>query len=509
MCNVGASLVGALFSRFFPCLLFESATLFNVFFWKNAILWHILLWKNAKNTLYLLWKNAKAMLERKISRYIEHFYEVNKGALLLAGARQIGKTYSIRKFAEEHFESFIEINFVEMPEAVEIFSKAKSSNDILLRLSALTDKPFIKGNTIIFFDEVQLCPEIITAIKFLVDDGRYRYILSGSLLGVELTNLRSVPVGYMAIKDMYPLDLEEFMWAVGVNREVIATLKSAWEEKRPVDDFIHRKMMEVFRLYLIVGGMPDAVNAYKENSNLQDVMEKQREIIRLYRKDISQYDSQRQLSIKEVFDLIPSELNSKNKRFFIKDLNEKARIEKYKDEFLWLKDAGVAIPVYNIEEPKSPLKLASSRNLFKLFSNDVGLLACQYSDGIQLKMLIGDDAINYGSIFENVVAQELLAHGFNDLYYYNSKKMGEVDFVLELKGAVFPVEVKSGKDYARHRALNNILDCNEYIIPESVVLCNDNYSVNNKVTYAPIYMVMFMHKEQPADIKFSLDLSGL
>lgn len=457
----------------------------------------------------MLWKNAKAMLERKISRYIEHFYDVNKGALLLAGARQIGKTYSIRKFAEEHFESFIEINFVEMPEAVEIFSKAKSSNDILLRLSALTDKPFIKGNTIIFFDEVQLCPEIITAIKFLVDDGRYRYILSGSLLGVELTNLRSVPVGYMAIKDMYPLDLEEFMWAVGVNKEVIATLKSAWEEKRPVDDFIHRKMMEVFRLYLIVGGMPDALNAYKENSNLQDVMEKQREIIRLYRKDISQYDSQRQLSIKEVFDLIPSELNSKNKRFFIKDLNEKARIEKYKDEFLWLKDAGVAIPVYNIEEPKSPLKLASSRNLFKLFSNDVGLLACQYSDGIQLKMLMGDDAINYGSIFENVVAQELLAHGFNDLYYYNSKKMGEVDFIVELKGAVFPVEVKSGKDYARHRALNNILDYNEYIIPESVVLCNDNYSVNNKVTYAPIYMVMFIHKEQPADIKFSLDLSGL
>lgn len=449
------------------------------------------------------------MLERKISRYIEHFYEVNKGALLLAGARQIGKTYSIRKFAEEHFESFIEINFVEMPEAVEIFSKAKSSNDILLRLSALTDKPFIKDNTIIFFDEVQLCPEIITAIKFLVDDGRYRYILSGSLLGVELNNLRSVPVGYMAIKDMYPLDLEEFMWAVGVNKEVIATLKSAWEEKRPVDDFVHRKMMEVFRLYLIVGGMPDAVNAYKENSNLQDVMEKQREIIRLYRKDISQYDSQRQLSIKEVFDLIPSELNSKNKRFFIKDLNEKARMEKYKDEFLWLKDAGVAIPVYNIEEPKSPLKLASSRSLFKLFSNDVGLLACQYSDGIQLKMLMGDDAINYGSIFENVVAQELLAHGFNDLYYYNSKKMGEVDFVVELKGAVFPVEVKSGKDYARHRALNNILDCHEYIIPESVVLCNDNYSVNNKVTYAPIYMVMFIHKEQPVDIKFSLDLSGL
>ena len=449
------------------------------------------------------------MLERKIYHYIEHFYETNKGALLLAGARQIGKTYSIRKSGKQKFKSFIEINFIEMPEAVGIFSPAKNSNDILLRLSALTDKPLIKGETIIFFDEVQLCPEIVTAIKFLVDDGRYRYILSGSLLGVELNNLRSVPVGYMAIKDMYPLDLEEFMWAVGVNKNVISALKSAWENKQPVDDFIHGKMMEVFRLYLIVGGMPDAVNAYKNSNNLQDVMEKQREIIRLYRKDISQYDSKRQLSIKEVFDLIPSELNSKNKRFIIKSLNDKARIEKYQDEFLWLKDAGVAIPVYNIEEPKLPLKLASSRNLFKLFSNDVGLLACQYSAGIQLKILQGDDIINYGSIYENVVAQELLAHGFDELYYYNSKKMGEVDFVADINGEVFPIEVKSGKDYARHRALNNILDCCDYIIPQAIVLCNDNYSIRDKVAYVPIYMMMFIHKEKSLDVKFSLDLSGL
>ena len=478
-------------------------------FWKNAKCKADLFWKNAVFDIYLHRKNAKIMLKRKISHYIEHFYKVNKGALLLTGARQIGKTYSIRKFAEEHFKSFIEINFVEAPEAVDIFSKAKNSNDILLRLSALTDKPLIKGDTLIFFDEVQLCPEIVTAIKFLVDDGRYRYILSGSLLGVELNNLRSVPVGYMDIKEMYPLDLEEFMWAVGVNKDVISTLRSAWEHKQPVDDFVHGKIMDVFRLYLIVGGMPDVVNAYKENNNLQDVMEKQREIIRLYRKDISQYDTERQLRIKEVFDLIPSELNSKNKRFIIKDLNKKARMEKYKNEFLWLKDAGVAIAVYNIEEPKLPLRLASLRNLFKLFSNDVGLLACQYSDGIQLKILKGDDAINYGSIYENVVAQELFAHGFEELYYYNSKKMGEVDFVAEHNGEVFPIEVKSGKDYARHRALNNILVCQEYNIPQAIVLCNDNLCIKDKVVYAPIYMMMFIQKELIADMKYSLDLSGL
>lgn len=454
-------------------------------------------------------EKCRAMLKRKISEYIEHFYKVNKGALLLSGARQIGKTYSIRKFAEEHFKNFIEINFVETPEAVEIFSNAKGSADILLRLSAFTDKPLVVGETLIFFDEVQKCPEIVTAIKFLVDDGRYRYIMSGSLLGVELNNLRSVPVGYMDIKDMYPLDLEEFMWAVGVNENVILKLKESWTNNVLVDEFIHNKMMDVFRLYLIVGGMPAAVMSYKDNNNLQDVMASQREIIKLYRKDISQYDTQRQLRIKEVFDLIPSELNSKTKRFFIKSINEKARAEVYKNEFLWLKDAGVAIPVFNIEEPKAPLKLATSRNLFKLFSNDVGLLACQYSDGIQLKILTGDDSINYGAIYENVVAQELLAHGFEEQYYYNSKKMGEVDFVLEHNGNVLPIEVKSGKDYLRHRALNNILECQEYTIPEAIVLCNDNLSVVDRVKYVPIYMMMFIYKEQVTDVKFKLDLTGL
>ena len=449
------------------------------------------------------------MLERKISRYIEHFYEVNKGALLLSGARQIGKTYSVRRFAEKKFKSFIEINFVDNPDAVGIFSNAKNSSDILLRLSAFVNQPLIKGETLIFFDEVQLCPEIVTAIKFLVDDGRYRYIMSGSLLGVELNNLRSVPVGYMEFKEMYPLDLEEFMWAVGVNEDVIASLKKSWEEKKHVDDFVHKKMMDVFRLYLIVGGMPAAVMSYKENNNLQDVMASQREIISLYKKDISQYDEKRSLKIKEVFDLIPSELNSKSKRFFIKDINAKARAEMYENEFLWLKNAGVAIPVFNVDEPKLPLKLASSRNLFKLFSNDVGLLACQYSDGIQLKILTGDDAINHGSVYENVVAQELLAHGFDELYYYNSKKMGELDFILEYDGNVFPVEVKSGKDYSRHRALNNILTCPEYDIPQAVVLCNNNFEVKDNVIYVPIYMMMFLQKEREIDMQFHLDLNGL
>ena len=218
-------------------------------------------WKNDKNHVVLCLENDIFMLKRKIFKQIEHFYKTSKGALLVTGARQIGKTYSVRTFANSNFKSFVEINFIESPDAVGIFSNAKNCDDILLRLSAYTNKPLIEGDTLVFFDEVQRCPEIVTAIKFLVDDGRYRYIMSGSLLGVELNDIRSFPVGYMDILDMFPLDLEEFIWAVGVKSEVIDGLKFAFEKKIPIDDFVHKKMMEVFRLYLIVGGMPGQVES--------------------------------------------------------------------------------------------------------------------------------------------------------------------------------------------------------------------------------------------------------
>ena len=206
------------------------------------------------------------MLKRKIDSYIRDYYEITRNALLITGARQIGKTYSIREFGRS-FKSFVEINFVDNPDAVDVFKNAKNSADILLRLSAMTTLPLIKGETLIFFDEVQKCPEIVTAIKFLVDEGSYRYILSGSLLGVELKNLRSEPVGYMGVKDMYPLDFEEFISCVGINEKVIEALRKAWENRMPVDEFVHNKIMELFRLYLVVGGMPAAVNKYRERAS--------------------------------------------------------------------------------------------------------------------------------------------------------------------------------------------------------------------------------------------------
>ena len=319
------------------------------------------------------------MLKRKIDHYIKRYYETTRNALLVTGARQIGKTYSIREFGKS-FKSFVEINFIDNPEAVEVFRGAKGSADILFRLSAMTTIPLIKGETLIFFDEVQKCPEMVTAIKFLVDEGSYRYILSGSLLGVELKDLRSEPVGYMGIKDMYPLDFEEFISCVGINDKIIDSLRNAWESRVAVDEFVHSKIMELFRLYLVVGGMPAAVSKYIESNNLQAVMAVQQDIIRLYKRDIAQYDPDNKLYIEEIFNLIPPELDAKNKRFILKKLNENAKFERYQNSFLWLKNAGVALSVYNVEEPKIPLLLARSRNLFKLFQNDIGLLAAQYAE---------------------------------------------------------------------------------------------------------------------------------
>ena len=447
------------------------------------------------------------MLKRKIDNYIQDFYNNSKNALLITGARQIGKTFSIREFGKR-FNSFIEINFIDNPQAIDVFKGAKNSSDILLRLSAITSKPLIKGETLIFFDEVQKCPEIVTAIKFLVEEGSYRYILSGSLLGVELKDLRSEPVGYMGVKDMFPLDFEEFISCVGINENIIESLRNSWNNLLPVDEFIHSKMMELFRLYLIVGGMPAVVNKYLETNNLQDVIKIQQDIIRLYKRDIAQYDPNNKLYIEDIFNLIPPELNSKNKRFILKKLNENAKFDRYQNRFLWLKNAGVALPIYNIEEPKVPLLLSRSRNLFKLFQNDIGLLASQYSEGIQLRIIQGDKNINFGSIYENAVAQELVAHNI-DAYYYNNKKRGEIDFVIELEGKALPIEVKSGKDYETHHALSNIMDCEEYELQKAIVFNNENLHTKNKIIYSPIYMIMFLEKKNETPTFYKIDLSGI
>jgi len=447
------------------------------------------------------------MLYRKLTQYLKDFYSTSKNALLLTGARQTGKTYSARQLGK-NYKNFIELNFIEHPEAAEIFKNVTSADDILLRLSAITSTPMKPGETLIFFDEVQKCDNLITAIKFLVDDGRFRYILSGSLLGVELKDIKSQPVGYMGIKEVFPLDFEEFITNLGVSDMVLSSLHECWEQRKIVDSLVHDKMLQLFRLYLVVGGMPAAVAEYKESNNLNTVMRVQKDIIALYRMDISQYAEKDKLKIKEIFDLVPSELDAKNKRFILKNLNEHAKFERYQNSFLWLKDAGVVIPVYNVNEPKTPLKLSETRNLFKLFSNDVGLLAAQYADGIQLKILTGDPSVNIGAVYENVVAEELLSHGLIP-YYYNNKRRGEVDFVISTGEKVMPLEVKSGKDFQRHTALNNLMSDFQDSLYDALVLSNGNLETAGNITYVPIYMIMFI-KPMEANIGvYKIDLTGL
>ena len=448
-------------------------------------------------------------LYRAIETEIEHFLTSDKKeALLITGARQVGKTFIIRKCAKKLFDYVVEINFIEKPEAVKLFENARSSEDILLRLSAFTDVPLVPGKTVIFFDEVQECKEIVTAVKFLVEDGRYHYILSGSLLGVELKDIRSVPVGYMAVMEMYPLNFFEFCRANKVSQRIFDMLQECWDKKESTDQMIHEKLLDLFHLYLIVGGMPAVVERYLRTKNLQEVFQIQKGILQLYKKDIAKYDPQNKLHLEEIFNLIPSELNSKNKRFILKNLNENFRFSRYEHSFIWLKEAGVALPVYCVQEPEVPLLLSKATNLFKLFLSDVGLLAAMYADGLQIRILNKEKDINFGAIYENAVAQELKMQGF-DLYYFNSKKQGELDFVIEYQGNVLPIEVKSGKSYTRHNALNNVLSTQRYGIEQAIVFCNENIHKKGNITYMPVYMAGMLKKETTEDYFYSLDLGIL
>lgn len=449
------------------------------------------------------------MLKRKISDYLESYFTPNRReALLITGARQVGKSYAIREFGKSHYSSFIEINLLEDSIARTSISKASNSKDLLLRISAIASQPLIKGKTLIFFDEVQVVPEIVTAIKFLVEEGSYQYVLSGSLLGIGLKGISSMPVGYLTVKEMYPLNLEEFYRACGISDNIFSVLEEAFKAEREIDSIIHRKLMELFRLYLIVGGMPAVVQTYLDTNDIKKVVNKQREILSMYVEDISQYDINNKLYIKDIFNLIPAELNNPNKRFILKNLNENTKFSRLEDSFIWIREAGVAIGVYNIEEPKLPLELAKLRNLFKLFSNDVGLLACQYADGIQLRILNNDIDINYGSIYENAVAEELFSHGLK-LYYFNSKKQGELDFVIKLDDKLLPIEVKSGKNYLRHNALKNVIENKDYEIEKAYVLYNENIKRVGNIVYLPIYLMMFIKNREIENLIWKIDLSSL
>ena len=439
------------------------------------------------------------MLYRKIASVIEqHLLSDSKKIMLIDGARQIGKTYIIRHVGQKCFENFIEINMVEDSLGDRLFANTKTLDDFYLQVSMLAgNKMKEKENTLIFLDEIQEYPQLLTLLKFLQQDNRFTYIASGSLLGVTLSETTSIPMGSIRKVRMFPLDFEEFLYANGLNQFAINALRGKFEKMESLDEAMHTKIMDLFRKYLLVGGLPDAVNRYLADKNIMSVREVQKEIHEYYAADASKYDEARKLKIRRVFDLIPSNMENKKKRIVAQSIENKRgkTFSDYQDEFEYLISAGIALNVQAISTPVFPLIESTGKNLLKLYLNDVGILSgILYGNNIRA-ILDDQRSINLGSVYETVVASELIAHGYR-LFYYDNRSKGEVDYLIddyESLSAV-PIEVKSGKDYTVHSALNTFVSNEDYHIQKAFVLSNEReVSTNGKITYLPIYYVMFFN----------------
>lgn len=445
------------------------------------------------------------MLKRKVEKEINRWISNGKSALLIYGVRQAGKTYIIRHCLKEAGCNYVEFNLIREPDIVTILENSADTDDLILKLSLYSKQKIIPGETVIFFDEIQKYKELVTKIKFLVEDRRFRYILSGSLLGIEITSLKSAPVGFLHSLQMYPLDFEEFLWFFNVDTGILDLLKKSCLNLTPVDNAIHKKMLRLFNLYLIIGGMPAAVEKYRQEENIDAVMEEHRAILQQYKLDFTQYEStNRKLLLTTIYDLIPAELNTQNKRFKFSDIDKNLRFDKISESFIWLWKAGVALPVFNTTEPSIPLMINQKSSLFKLFMSDVGMLTTIYGKAAKLKILNHDSDINNGSVYENIAVQELTAHGYN-CYYYNSKKYGELDFLIEHDGTVLPIEIKSGKNYKRHSALSHVLESSNYNLNQAVVFSNSNVESCGRIAYLPIYMLMFLEEASFEFADISMD----
>lgn len=436
------------------------------------------------------------MLERAAEKEINEWLRKPAGALLVSGARQVGKTFTIRKCLRQTSASWLEINLIEHPEIIPSLEQSRTVSELLINLSTAFAFRFEPGKTVLFFDEIQEFSDIVTRIKFWVDDGRFRYILSGSLLGIELRGIRSAPVGYLRIIEMYPLDFTEFLLGTGIPDEVIEHLQECYIRKEPVGSLIHEKIMTHFRRYLITGGMPQAVEEYVASGDMRKVTEIQKGILAMHQLDFTRYEKmERRLNLISVFTQVPSQLLKQNRRFSFADLKKGLRYEKLENSFLWLTCAGVVIPTYNTTEPKIALEQNAKHSLVKLYCADVGLLTCQYGSAVRIGILQGASKINLGGVFENAVAQELNSNGYQT-YFYHSHGKGELDFLIEQNGEVVPIEVKSGKDYYIHSALTKTLTNPEYNIRSAIVLADCNISQVGNITYYPVYMTTFIRDSQ-------------
>lgn len=446
---------------------------------------------------------------RKDSIIIEEWLKRSDKALLVTGARQIGKTWLIREEIAKSGYCKFEVNFIDQPDLVDYLNVKMSANEFLVKLKMIMPEDCKPQETVVFFDEIQKCPEIVTKIKFLVEEGSFKYVMSGSLLGVELKGITSVPVGYLTVLRMYPMDFEEFMIANNVSKTTLEMLKAKFETCQPVDEFIHQKLLSLFFIYLIVGGMPDAVKIYIATKDIREVDKVQRDIVALYKEDFSQYESEdKKLKLISIYDIIPAELNKQNKKFVFTMLNKELKFDRYENSFLWLKDAGVALPVYNVEAPVIPLKASKSSNVFRLFSNDTGLLTSAYPAETKLELINKNSEVNNGAHFENAVAQQLTANGLEP-YFCKKKNIGELDVLVEMDGKVVPIEVKSGKAYKAHKSLDNFMKISDYHIEKAYVLSVANMEQEGVVVYLPIYMCYLLKERKIGKLIVDLDMEGL
>ena len=441
------------------------------------------------------------MLKRKIEKTIVDYLssESNK-ILIIDGARQIGKSFIIRyvgsEFLKEKFPNFIELNFVEDSLGDQLFKKVNNKEDFYLQLSMVAgDKMKDKNNTLVFIDEIQEYPQFLTMLKFLKQDDRFTYICSGSLLGVTLSKTTSIPIGSIDVVHMYPLDFEEFLLANGFNEYAINSLRNKFEKLESLEEVTHEKLLDLFKKYLLIGGLPDAVNKYLESKNIVEVRKIQNDIHEYYGEDASKYDKEHKLKIKRIYDLIPSTLENKKKRMIVQDIEniKGKRYSNYIDEFDYLINSGIALEVKALSRPTFPLIESSGKNLLKLYLNDVGILTnILYKNNIRA-VLDDKKSVNLGSVYESVVACELKAHG-HKLFYYDNKTNGEVDFLVDDYDnlSVLPLEIKSGKDYTIHSAINKFILNKDYNVKKGFVLSNERKIFEeNNIICLPIYMIMF------------------
>lgn len=450
------------------------------------------------------------MLYRKIEKDIEGYLRSEDDRIMiLEGARQIGKSFIIREVGKKLYDNFIEINFAEDDEGPKIFKVIGTTEEFYFTLSSVYGEKLDRyENTLIFLDEIQHYPQYLTLLKFFREDRRFRFIASGSLLGITLRETTSIPVGSIIRKNMYQLDFEEFLIANGFGQEALDTLRTKLMNRESLDESLHDYIMNLFRRYLLVGGLPAAVNEYLDSHNIVKVRNVQENIRSLYEVDATKYekDSNKTLLIRRIYNMIPSQLENKKKRIIIKDIQNKIgdRFDNYLEEFEYLISSGTALEVSAISNPKYPLAESAHKNLMKLYLNDVGLLTMLlYKNSIR-PVISDEDSVNLGSVYESVVAQELKAHG-HKLFYYDNKQRGEVDFLIDdySSTTILPIEVKSGKDYTRHSALNNLLKVRDYDIASGLVLSNSREikTVGN-VSYMPVYYVMFIDANAVEELYF-------